>query len=79
LRECLHPPIDSGLWKGVRRRFQGRKDILALTHCVTTIGAIDTYEKYTVIIKGLRIVAQELKCRLIEVEQLWEGTRINEV
>lgn len=21
IRECLHPPIDSGLWKGVNRRF----------------------------------------------------------
>jgi hypothetical protein len=73
LRDVLHPPLDGGLWRGVARRFRDRVDILTNTHCVTRIAGIDSYDIYRRIIKGLRLVARELGCRLIEVEQLWEG------
>ena len=76
LRGCLHPPIDAGLWKGVKRQFRGRDDILGDTHCVTTIQAITTPELYAQLIRGLRAAATELGCSLIEVEQLWEGTKV---
>ena len=73
IRACLHPPIDGGLWRGVRKAFAARHDILSHTHCVTTIAAISDQATYDRIIGGLRIVANELGCSLIEVEQLWEN------
>lgn len=73
LRCCLHPPIDGGLWRGIRNRFGDHNEIISETHCVNTIGAIGTYETYRRIIGGLRLAAQELGCSLFEVEQLWEG------
>lgn len=73
IRECLHPPIDSGLWKGVRKRFWNKKVILANTHAVETIAAINTHELYLRLIKGFRAATANLNCSLIEIEQLWEG------
>ena len=76
LSEALHPPIDAGLWLGLRRRFADRPDILEHTHCVETIRAIVDYECYERIIRGCRLAAAELGCKLIEVEQLWAGTEV---
>jgi hypothetical protein len=76
LSEALHPPIDAGLWLGLRRRFADRPDILEHTHCVETIRAIVDYECYERIIRGCCLAAAELGCKLIEVEQLWAGTEI---
>jgi hypothetical protein len=73
LRDVLHPPVDTGLWLGIRRRFQGRSDILGDTHHVTRIRDIQTYAAYERIIAGCRRATRELGCRLIEIEQLWEG------
>lgn len=73
IRDCLHPPIDSGLWKGIRREFKHERHILTDTHSVTSIAAIDSYKKYKKIIKGLKAAAKKLDCSLIEVEQLWEN------
>lgn len=77
IRNHIHPPIDSGLWKGVKRKFKSRNDILSDTHCVESIGEIATPEIYARIINGLRASASELNCSLIEVEQLWEGTKLS--
>ena len=74
LKEMIHPPIDSGLWLGIARRFSDRPDILERTNCVTRIKDIVDYECYRRIIDGCRAAAKELKCELIEVEQLWAGT-----
>jgi hypothetical protein len=74
LRCCLHPPIDGGLWRGIRNRFGEHKEIISRTHYVNTIGAIVTYETYLSIIDGLQLAAKEMGCFLFEVEQLWEGT-----
>jgi hypothetical protein len=82
LAPLLHPPIDAGLWSGLRRRFAGRADLLAKTHLVTQIKAIRDYATYETIIAGCRDAADLLGCLLLEVEQLWEGadyeTRPNE-
>jgi len=79
LNDAIHPPIDAGLWLGIKRRFPDRGDILVLSHCVTKIKDIDRYPRYRLIIDGCRIVAAELGCSLIEVEQLWAGTELKEV
>jgi hypothetical protein len=76
LSEALHPPIDTGLWLGLRRRFADRPDILTHTHCVERIRAITEYECYERIIRGCRLAAAELGCKLIEVEQLWAGPEV---
>jgi hypothetical protein len=74
LKEMIHPPIDAGLWLGLARRFHNRPDILERTNCVSRIKDIDDYACYRRIIDGCRAAAKELKCELIEVEQLWAGT-----
>ena len=73
IRECLHPPLDAGLWSGIERRFVGRRDILAHTHAASMIKDLRTYPVYAGVIAGCRKIAAELGCRLIEVEQLWTG------
>jgi hypothetical protein len=75
IRSHLHPPIDKGLRDGISSRFAGRNDILKETHCVKHISDIKDRQIYLKIISGLRKAAKELQCPLIEVEQLWEGTR----
>lgn len=74
LVEAIHPPIDAGLWLGLRRRFRDRSDILDRSNCVERIKDITDYECYARIIDGCRVAARELGCKLIEVEQLWAGT-----
>lgn len=73
IRECLHPPIDTGLWSGVKRKFKSDISIISDTHSTTSITGIDSHEKYLRVIRGLRNASYELDCNLIEIEQLWEG------
>lgn len=74
LNEMIHPPIDAGLWLGLKRHFPNRPDILKRTNCVRRIKDIVDYECYLRIIDGCRAAAKELGCELVEVEQLWAGT-----
>jgi len=76
IRALLHPPIDSGLWSGIARKFKGNKAILKDSHVVEKIKDISSHEIYLQIIKGMRNASHELNCTLIEVEQLWEGAQI---
>jgi hypothetical protein len=78
LSEAIHPPIDSGLWLGIQRRFADRPDILAETNCVARIKDIQDYICYKRIIAGCSLAARELGCKLIEIEQLWAGTEFRE-
>jgi len=73
IRSVLHPPVDSGLWSGVGRKFKGNRRILNDSHAVTRIKDIATHDMYLRIIRGLRTASTELDCSLIEIEQLWEG------
>jgi hypothetical protein len=72
LAAALHPPIDTGLWNGLRHRFKGHL-LLGKTHVVTRIKDIRDYSTYQTVLAGCRLAAQELNCLLIEVDQLWEG------
>lgn len=69
--DAIHPPVDSGLWRGVRSEFSGRPHILSKTHCVAKIKDISNYSTYQRLIEGFREVANLGRCRLIEVEQYW--------
>jgi hypothetical protein len=75
LSDTIHPPIDAGLWLGLRRRFASRPDILERSNCVSRIKDIVDYTCYARIMDGCRAAAEELGCKLIEVEQLWAGTK----
>ena len=74
LSGAIHPPIDAGLWEGLRRRFPDRPDILSLSNCVDRIKDITDYACYSRIIDGCRAAAKALDCKLMEVERLWAGT-----
>jgi hypothetical protein len=77
IRAALHPPIDAGLWSGLRRRFANDAEVLAQTHVVQRIRDIRDVETYHTIIAGCRKAAEALGCTLLEVEQLWEGAAAN--
>ncbi|MBI3105106.1 MAG: site-specific integrase [Candidatus Rokubacteria bacterium] len=79
LKASLHPPIDTGLWDGLRERFRDRTAILDEVQCVRRIKEIGDYSTYRRIIKGCRLAAAELGCLLIELEQLWLGAATPEV
>jgi len=70
LRDAIHPPIDTGLWSGLRGRFKD-DPLLHKTHIVQQIKAIRDYPTYQTIIEGCRQAAAQMNCLLIEVDQLW--------
>jgi hypothetical protein len=74
LVEHIHPPIDGGLWEGIKNQYKDNQEIYSKTHSVSQIKAIKTYQQYRTIIDGIELIADAEKCRLIEVEKLWEGT-----
>nr|MBA3560844.1 hypothetical protein [Gemmatimonadaceae bacterium] len=74
LSKAIHPPIDGGLWLGLKRHFGERSDILDRSNCVERIKDINEYDCYERIIDGCRDAATELGCKLIEVDHLWAGT-----
>lgn len=76
LVQWIHPPIDNGLWSGIRHAYQKNSQIIERTHSVTRIKEIATYDTYNTIIEGCRLIAQLRGCYLIEVEELWQGTEI---
>ncbi len=41
LSEAIHPPIDGGLWLGLKRHFGERSDILDRSNCVNRIKGIN--------------------------------------
>lgn len=74
LLECIHPPIDNELWKGIMQEYRYEHGIIEKTHTVSRIKEIKTYSTYKKIIDGCRLIAQKRGCLLIEVEELWQGT-----
>lgn len=76
IRDCLHPPIDKGLWDGIKNKFKDDKEILDKTHSKKAIKDISSYNEYMTIIEGIEKACEKLNCSLIEIEQLWEGTKI---
>lgn len=73
---CIHPPIDNGLWDGIKDKYRNEANIIDKTHIVSKIKDITTYEIYTNIIEGCNLIAQRRGCLLIEVEELWQGTML---
>ncbi|MCY4637464.1 MAG: hypothetical protein OXG04_23690 [Acidobacteria bacterium] len=80
LRDVLHPPLDNGLRKGLKKHFHGRSDMLEkvdfgaikhITDYTHSAGSSNVSPPtYRIVIEGCRVAAKELGCSLIEVEQL---------
>jgi hypothetical protein len=70
----IHPPIDSGLWQGLKSNYKDQSEIWNKVYSKTKIKDIKTYTDYATIIDGMREIAKCEKCLLIEVEKFWEGT-----
>jgi hypothetical protein len=70
----IHPPIDSGLWKGLEKRYKSNSDIWSKVYSKTKIKDIKTYSDYSIIINGMKEIAYIENCLLIDIEQFWEGT-----
>lgn len=76
LIECIHPPIDNGLWNGIKQEYPNEDIIIGKTHIVSKIKDIDNYSTYKTIIDGCRLISKKRNCSLIEVEELWQGTKV---
>lgn len=82
LSALIHPPIDAGLWAGIRRRFPRDAELNALMHPsggpgrIKTISGITRYGQYSEIIEGCRRIAARERCKLIELEQFWLSPRV---
>lgn len=74
LARHIHPPIDGGLWEGIKDKYSDDLSIMRKTHSVSKIKDIKTYPRYRVIIDGIELIAAAEKCSLMEVEKLWKGT-----
>ena len=70
LCDVLHPPLDNGLKKGLKKLFHGRPDMIEKVD-FGAIRDIKCYTRYRTVIEGCCVAAKELdECSLIEVEQL---------
>jgi hypothetical protein len=76
LVEYIHPPIDNGLWKGIKQEYGNDRTVIDKTHIVSKIKDITNYNIYAKVIEGCQLIAQKRGCLLIEVEELWLGTTI---
>jgi hypothetical protein len=74
LMDCIHPPIDGGLWDGIKEKYAMNAAIMDKTHKISKIKEIEKYEQYQVILEGIEMVARAENCSLLEVEKLWKGT-----
>lgn len=70
----IHPPIDSGLWKGISEKYSKETQIIEKTHFKTKIKDIKSYEDYLQIITGIKLIATIERIIPIEIEHLWKGT-----
>ena len=78
IRGGLHPPIDTYLWKGLRKHFKKHPNIIDNACCVNAIKDIEDYDQtYLKIIKGCNEAAGKLNWLLIEVDQLWQAADQN--
>jgi hypothetical protein len=74
LVEHIHPPIDSGLWMGLKKSCEDLPEIYKKVYHRNRIKDITAYEDYKIIIEGCREIARAEDCLLIEVEKHWLGT-----
>jgi hypothetical protein len=86
LQKLLHPPIDGGLWDGMKKWIATsdlskaeRKELKKKTHRVRKIKDIKDYGTYQAIISGCRVIALKVPCLLVEVDHLWEGATASDL
>jgi len=77
LVEFIHPPIDSGLWQGIKEEYGNDKAIWRKVKQMKPIQAIINYTTYEEVIEGCRLVAKLRQILLVEVDELWRGTEVS--
>lgn len=78
LVKYIHPPIDSGLWNGLKDFCKDHAEIRSNVYYKTRIKDITRLDDYQKIINGCRQVAKEEAFLLIEVEKYWLGADLKE-
>lgn len=69
LIECLHPPLDGILKRGLTKH-------KILIHCtIPTIKSINDYAQYIAIIKKIEKYTKSKKWNIIEIEQFWDPSK----
>jgi hypothetical protein len=76
LVEHIHPPLDDGLWRGIKHEYGNVPEIWSKTKKMKPIKSITDYQAYSDILEGCRLIAQRRSILLIEVEELWKGTEL---
>jgi hypothetical protein len=80
LLAVIHPPIDNGLIKAVRREFPlkgpnkepGNREIRDLCDAAILISGVTTYTQYLRAIDGLMLASTRRGYNLFEIESLWD-------
>lgn len=70
LRDVIHPPIDNELIRAVKREAWRGPMIPSLLSEFRTIRDMDMMT-YCNTIEAFKLIAEEMNCRLFEVEQFW--------
>jgi hypothetical protein len=72
LVNCIHPPIDGGLWRGLAAQFgKSHAQIVSKSHAITTIRDIQSLKDYVDMMTAMKALAKAHDCELIELEQFW--------
>ncbi len=79
LDSLIHPPIDGGLWDGIKTKYGNYHEIINCTHKVSRILNIESYETYSKILNGIKMIRDMEGWKLIEVEKVWEGTNFSKL
>lgn len=69
LLDVIHPPLDNGLKRGIRKHFKKLDRVIYDKVNFKSIIGIKTYRDYQSVIDGCREASRKEGCRLIEVEQ----------
>ena len=72
LSEVIHPPIDDGLTRGLKREFARVPDIRRDLDQVPEMRDMNAYADYERLIGICKRVARISGCSLLESEQFWE-------
>ncbi len=72
LIEAIHPPIDNGLARGLRKAFSDRDGLREDIDSLVNIGDMNEYAQYEGLIGVCRRVARLEGCLLMESEMFWD-------
>ena len=72
LADVIHPPVDDGLTRGLKKHFARDTDLREMLGSVVEMRRMKTYPQYDTLIRACRRVARLTGCSLLEVELFWD-------